>query len=201
MTRGSELRKAITEKFDEELEFFKGWMHRPKAVGAIMPTSSVTARRMASVIDAHSGLPVLELGPGTGVITKAILARGVKPHDLYAIEYSAEFMRHLQSRYSGVNFIHGDAFDLDTTLGERKDLVFDSIISAVPMLNFPVTQRIAYLEDLLGRLPPGRPVVQITYGPMSPIPAGRGDYTVEHFDFIIRNIPPARLWIYRRMAH
>jgi phosphatidylethanolamine/phosphatidyl-N-methylethanolamine N-methyltransferase len=201
MTRGSELRKAFVEKFDEELEFFKGWMHRPKAVGAIMPTSSITAKRMASVVNVHSGLPVLELGPGTGVITKAILARGVKPEDLYAIEYSAEFMRHLESRYSGVNFIQGDAFDLDTTLGDRKNLVFDSIISAVPMLNFPVSQRIAYLEDLLNRLPLGRPVIQITYGPMSPIPAGRGDYTVKHFDFIIRNIPPARLWIYRRLAH
>jgi phosphatidylethanolamine/phosphatidyl-N-methylethanolamine N-methyltransferase len=201
MKSGSELRKALADKFDDELKFFKGWMDKPKAVGSIVPTSSVTARRMASIIDTNSRLPVLEVGPGTGVITKAILARGVKPHDLYAIEYSAEFMRHLQSRYSGVNFIHGDAFDLDTTLGECKDLVFDSIISAVPMLNFPVTQRIAYLEDLLGRLPPGRPVVQITYGPMSPIPAGRGDYTVEHFDFVIRNIPPARLWIYRRLAH
>ncbi|KQZ82813.1 SAM-dependent methyltransferase [Mesorhizobium sp. Root157] len=201
MARGSGLRKTLAAKFDDELKFFKGWMHKPKAVGAIVPTSSVTARRMASVIDIKSGMPVLELGPGTGVITKAILAHGVKPEDLYSVEYSADFVHHLRSHFPGVNVIEGDAFDLDKTLGDKRHLKFDSVISGVPLLNFPVSQRVAYLSGLLDRLSPGRPVVQLTYGPMSPIPAGRGDYTVEHFDFIIRNIPPTRLWIYRRAAH
>ncbi len=201
MARGSGLRKTLAAKFDDELKFFKGWIDKPKAVGAIVPTSSVTARRMASVIDIGSGLPVLELGPGTGVITKAILARGVKPQDLYSVEYSADFVRHLRSHFPGVNVIEGDAFDLDGTLGDKSGLKFDTVVSGVPLLNFPVRRRVAYLDGLLDRLPPGRPVVQLTYGPMSPIPAGRGDYTVEHFDFILRNIPPTRLWIYRRAAH
>ena len=91
-----------------------------------------------------------------------------------------------------------DAFSLDETLGDKRDLVFDAVVSGVPLLNFPVPQRIAYLEDLLSRIPAGRPVVQLTYGPRSPIPAGRGSYTVEHFDFVMRNIPPTRLWIYRK---
>lgn len=201
MTRGSGLRKTLAAKFDDELKFFKGWIHKPKAVGAIVPTSSITARRMASVIDIKSGLPVLELGPGTGVITKAILAHGVKPENLYAVEYSHEFVHHLRSHFPRVNVIEGDAFNLDKTLGDKRDLKFDSVVSGVPLLNFPVRQRIAYLNGLLDRLPHGRPVVQLTYGPMSPIPAGRGDYTVEHFDFILRNIPPTRLWIYRRATH
>ena len=85
MTIHPGLRK-FAERFDEELRFFKGWIDKPRAVGSIVPTSSVTARRMASVIETGSGLPVLELGPGTGVITKAILERGVKPENLYAIE-------------------------------------------------------------------------------------------------------------------
>ena len=79
MARGSGLRKSLATKFDDELRFFKGWMDKPKAVGSIIPTSSVTARRMASIIDLGSKLPVLELGPGTGVVTRAILKRGVKP--------------------------------------------------------------------------------------------------------------------------
>jgi phosphatidylethanolamine/phosphatidyl-N-methylethanolamine N-methyltransferase len=198
MTRGSGLRKALAEKFDDELKFFKGWIDKPKAVGSIVPTSSVTARKMASVIDPGSGLPVLEVGPGTGVITRAILARGVKPENLYTVEYSADFVRHLRRLYPKVNVIEGDAFNLAATLGDRRGMVFESIISGVPLLNFPVAQRIAYLEDLLNRLPDGRPVVQLTYGPLSPIPPGRGSYTVEHFHFIVRNIPPTQLWIYRR---
>jgi len=198
MARVSGFRKAFAEKFDDELRFFKGWIDRPKSVGSIVPTSSVTARRMASVIDLNSGLPVLEVGPGTGVITRAILARGVKPKNLYTVEYSPEFVRHLRQHFRDVNVIEGDAFDLGRTLGDRQDLRFDSVISGVPLLNFPVERRIAYLESLLDRIPHGRPVVQLTYGPRSPIPPGIGDYTVEHFHFIIRNIPPTQLWIYRR---
>jgi phosphatidylethanolamine/phosphatidyl-N-methylethanolamine N-methyltransferase len=198
MAHGPGLKQALAEKFDEELQFFKGWIERPKAVGSIVPTSSVTARQMASVVDPGSGLPVLEVGPGTGVITRAILARGVKPENLYAVEYSPEFVQHLRRLYPRVNVIEGDAFNLSAALGGHRDLTFDSVISGVPLLNFPVAQRIAYLESLLERIPPGRPVVHLTYGPLSPIPAGRGDYTVEHFHFVFRNIPPTQLWIYRR---
>ncbi|MBZ9677956.1 phospholipid N-methyltransferase PmtA [Mesorhizobium sp. ES1-1] len=201
MTRSHGLRKALAEKFDDELKFFRGWIDKPKAVGSIVPTSSVTARKMASIINPKSGLPVLEVGPGTGVITRAILAQGVRPENLYAVEYSSDFVRHLRRQYPGVNVIEGDAFNLDETLGDKSGMMFDSVVSGVPLLNFPVAQRVAYVESLLDRIPAGRPVVQLTYGPMSPIPAGRGNYTVKHFDFIIRNIPPTQLWIYRREAH
>lgn len=190
--------QRLTRRFDEELKFIKGWIDQPRAVGAMLPTSSVTARRMASVVNPESGLPVLELGPGTGVITKAILERGVAPEKLYSIEYSADFVEHLIEQFPGVNIIEGDAFNLDETLGENRGLTFDTIVSGVPLLNFPVEQRVAYVEDLLDRVPPGRPIVQLTYGPKSPVPAGKGNYVVEHLDFVLRNFPPTQLWLYRR---
>ena len=192
------LKERLGRKFDEEIRFFKGMMQGPKTVGSIVPTSSITAKKMASVINLNSGLPVLELGPGTGAITKAILGRGVKPDRLVAVEYSTDFYNHLVRLYPGVHFINGDAFDLDTTLGALKGQTFDSVISAVPLLNFPMQARIALLESLLDRMPAGRPVVQISYGPVSPIIARPERYHIQHFDFIVRNIPPAQLWIYRR---
>lgn len=192
------IRQSLAQRFEEELRFFRGWLDKPRAVGAIMPTSSITARRMASVINPSSGLPVLELGAGTGVITKAILQTGIQPQNVWSVEYSPDFVRHLRWDYPGVNIIHGDAFNLDKTLGSQRNTQFDSIISGVPLLNFPVPARIAYLEDLLDRVAPGRPVIQITYGPRSPVPPGKGNYMVEHFDFIMRNFPPAQLWVYRR---
>lgn len=173
-------------------------MDGPKAVGAIMPTSSVTARSMASVVNPASGLPVLELGPGTGVITRAILARGVAPADLVSIEYSVDFHARLQVDFPGVRFIRGDAFDLDTTLAGLDTGLFDSVVSGIPLLNFPMAARVALIEDLLDRLPPGRPVVQFSYGPSSPVMARGASFEVVHHDFVLRNVPPARLWIYRR---
>lgn len=201
MTITSGLRKAFVGKFDEELRFFRGWIDKPKAVGAIIPTSSITARRMASVVDPRSGNLVLELGPGTGVITRAILDRGVRPEDLVAIEYSREFIDRLETDFPGVNFVHGSAFDLEDILAPWKGRTVDSVISAIPLLNFPVGERVVLLERLLDLMPPGRPVMQITYGAVSPIPAGRGTYSLERFDFIVRNIPPAHLWVYRRVAN
>ncbi len=192
------LKERLGRKFDEEIRFFKGWIDGPKSVGAILPTSAVTARRMASVINPASGLPVLELGPGTGIITKAILGRGVAPENIVSIEYSRDFYRHLKKTIPGVNFINGDAFDLETTLADWRDRKFDAVVSAIPMLSFPMEKRIALLEDLLDRMPPGRPVVQITYSPVSPIDARPDRFHIRHLDFVVRNIPPAQLWVYSR---
>lgn len=192
------LKEHISRKFDEEVRFFKGWQRDKKGVGALIPTSSITARRMASVINPGSGLPVLELGAGTGVITKAILERGLPPHDIVAIEYSPAFHRDLTARFPQVDFRLGDAFNLDETLGERRHEQFDCVISGVPMLSFPPEKRVSLLRDLLSRIPAGRPVIQITYSPMSPVPTMPDLYTISHFDFVVRNIPPAQLWLYRR---
>ncbi|MBY3037501.1 methyltransferase domain-containing protein [Rhizobium leguminosarum] len=192
------VKERFGKRFDDEIRFFRGMMQGPKTVGSIVPTSSITAKRMASVVDIHSGLPVLELGPGTGAITKAILGRGVRPENLVAIEYSTDFHKHLQRTYPGVHFINGDAFDLQTTLGSFSGLSFDSVVSGIPLLNFPMAKRISLLESLLDRLPAGRPMVQISYGAISPIAANPDRYHIQHFDFVMRNIPPAQLWIYKR---
>jgi phosphatidylethanolamine/phosphatidyl-N-methylethanolamine N-methyltransferase len=192
------IKSRIAEKFDDEIRFIKGMMSTPKTVGAIMPTSARMANRMASVINTDSGLPVLELGPGTGVITKAILDKGVKPENLVSVEYSSEFVRHLRSKYPGVNFINGDAFSLAETLENYRGQKFDCVISGIPLLNFPMHQRVKLIEDLLKLIPVGRPIVQFSYGPVSPVVARPDSYTIKHFDFIVRNIPPAQIWHYRK---
>lgn len=192
------VKERFGKRFDDEIRFFRGMMQGPKTVGSIVPTSSITAKRMASVVNINSGLPVLELGPGTGAITKAILGHGVRPENLVAIEYSTDFYEHLQRTYPGVHFINGDAFDLQTTLGSFSDLTFDSVVSGIPLLNFPMAKRISLLESLLDRLPAGRPMMQISYGAISPIAANPDRYHIQHYDFVMRNIPPAQLWIYRR---
>ncbi|MBX9454790.1 MAG: methyltransferase domain-containing protein [Rhizobium sp.] len=192
------IRNRIAEKFDDEIRFIKGVMSTPKTVGAIMPTSSRMAARMASIIDTASGLPVLELGPGTGVITKAILDKGVAPENVVSVEYSGEFVRHLRGKYPGVNFINGDAFSLAETLENYRGKQFDCVISGIPLLNFPMHQRVKLIEDLLKLVPVGRPVVQFSYGPVSPVVARPDSYVIKHFDFIVRNIPPAQIWHYRK---
>jgi phosphatidylethanolamine/phosphatidyl-N-methylethanolamine N-methyltransferase len=198
MTAMAALRKSLSRRFDEELRFIRSWRESPKTTGAILPSGNVMARKMASVVEPSSGLPVLEIGPGTGVMTRAILERGVPAERLFLIEFSATFARRLRADFPGVNVIQGDAFELSRTLGEHAGLTFDSVISSLPLLSFPVEKRIALIEGLLDRLPAGRPVVQFSYQPFSPVPPGRGNYEVEIFRHILRNIPPAKTWLYTR---
>lgn len=194
------LRHRLASKFDDEIRFIRGMMAEPKTVGAIVPTSARMAAKMASVIETGSGLPVLELGPGTGVITKAILARGVAPENLVSVEYSSQFYDHLVDKFPGVNFINGDAFDIEETLARYRGQKFDCVISGIPLLNFPMHARVKLVESLLDLMPPGRPVVQFSYGPKSPVAARPERYRVEHFDIVFLNIPPAQIWHYRK-AH
>ena len=196
MVRG--LKERLGRKFDEEIRFFKGWQRDKKGVGALIPTSGITARRMASIIDVSSGLSVLELGAGTGVITKAILERGISSGQLVSVEYAAHFCEMLRERFPDIDVRNGDVFDLDKVLAERHSEIFDCVVSAVPMLSFPLDKRIALMNSLLSRIPRGRPVIQITHGPLSPLPPMPHLYTISHFDFVVRNIRPAQLWLYRR---
>jgi phosphatidylethanolamine/phosphatidyl-N-methylethanolamine N-methyltransferase len=194
----SQLKDKVANRLESELRFFKGWLDQPRAVGTPFPTSSHTGRAMASVINLESGLPVLEIGPGTGVITREILKSGLEPAKLFAVECSPEFAASLQLCFPGVHVLTGSAFELDGALGEMKDTVFDCVISAIPLLNFDMADRLSYLEDMLDRVPVGRPVIQVTYGPKSPVPPGSGSFAVNRADFILRNVPPAHLWTYRR---
>lgn len=194
------LKDRLASKFDDEIRFIRGMMAEPKTVGAIMPTSARMAAKMASIIDTGSGLPVLELGPGTGVITKAILAMGVKPENLVSVEYSTQFYDHLVEKFPGVHFINGDAFNIEETLAAYRGQKFDCVISGIPLLNFPMHARVKLVESLLDLMAPGRPVVQFSYGPKSPVAKRPEIYKVEHFDIILRNIPPAQIWHYKK-AH
>ena len=193
------LRDKLSAKIGSRLDFAKSLINKPKTVGAIAPTSARMAAKMASVIRPDSGLPVLEFGPGTGVITKAILATGIAPENVVSIEYSADFLSGLRRRYSHVNFVHGDAFEISKIAADLGIERFDCVISALPLLNFAMTQRIRLINASLEMIEPGRPMVQFSYSPRPPVPPRTRHFSVSHLDTIIRNIPPARIWTYQRI--
>lgn len=182
----------------DRLRFFAALLRAPRQVSAVTPTSQLTAAEMARPIDVASGLPVLELGPGTGPITRAILDRGVPPEKLYLIEYAADLCRHLERTFPGVNVIHGDAFDLDATLSGYDVPLFDCVISAIPLVTFGHERGNALLEGALARVPPGRPMVQITYSNTAPLTPRDTRVRCERSARILRNLPPASVWLYSR---
>jgi phosphatidylethanolamine/phosphatidyl-N-methylethanolamine N-methyltransferase len=181
-------------RFSDQFAFFREWTRNAKTVGSVWPTSAP----MASVIDLSSGLPVLEIGPGTGPITKKILATGLAPSLLWTLEYSHDFAAKLHLQFPEIHVVEGDAFNLHATLGDNAPRQFDCAISGLPLLNFPVATRVAFVESVLDRLPAGRPLIQFSYGPKSPVPSGLGNYRVHRHGMVLRNVPPAQLWVYSR---
>ena len=128
----------MTTTFADNLRFLRALITRPKNIGAVLPSGPALANAMARQITARG--PVLELGPGTGAITAAILDHGTPPESLTCVEYDGDFARHLRARFAGVNIVQGDAFDLDRTLS-APHLQFAAILSGLPLLNFPVAAR------------------------------------------------------------
>ena len=186
--------------FATKFAFYREWLRNPKVVGAIAPSSAHVAEKMASVIRPGCRLPVLELGPGTGVTTKAILDRGLAPSRLVCVEYSEIFLGGLRQRHPGVNFVHGDAFGISQIAADLGIDVFGTVVSALPLLTFPIGHRIRLVETILGLLAPQGRMVQFSYMLKPPVPALPGSYSVSHLTTVFCNLPPARLWIYQRAA-
>ena len=165
-----------------------------------MPTGSALAKSMASYVNAKSPSPVLELGPGTGTITEAILETGLPPKQLTALEFSKEFVASLKTQFPSINLVQGDAFDLESVFPLETTIKFSAVISALPLLNFETNLRENLIKDMLERMEPGAPFVQFSYGAVSPLPKNDELYSTKADDWIVKNIPPARVWVYRRIT-
>lgn len=194
---------AIGHKVRDEVRFLKNWIDKPLMIGAVAPSSPQLARLMASHVDpARPGL-VVELGPGTGVVTQALLARGIAPERIVSIEYNGDFCSLLRQRYPGVHFVHGDAYRLPHALA---DIVGDephpiaAVVSSLPLFTRPLPERTRLLDDSFARMAPGSPFIQFSYALVSPVPHGATRFEIERSGWVMRNLPPARVWIYRRFA-
>ncbi len=192
-------RSRLASKLGGKLDFYKGWLSNPKGVGAIAPSSPAMARKMAEETRVGNDKKVLEVGPGTGVFTGAILARGVHPDNLFAIEYNKSFLPGLRQRFPEVTFIHGDALDIEAIAREQSIEKFDTIISGLPLLNFPSAKRVQFVESMLDHLEPGRPLIQFSYGLSPPVPVSSNHFVAQHLGSVFGNLPPARIWAYKRV--
>lgn len=185
------------ETLRDALRFLRRLLARPAQIGAIAPSSAALARAMAREVDPGRAGPILELGPGTGVVTAALIARGIAPERIVSVEFDAELGRLMTGRFPRVHVICGDAFDLTPTLGADWEQPFAAIVSSLPLRNQPMVRRQALVESGLRRLMPGAPFVQFSYGLQPPVPPG-DSFRVTQTAFVLINLPPARVWVYRR---
>ncbi|NIX78339.1 class I SAM-dependent methyltransferase [Microvirga terricola] len=177
------------------LHFFKAWIADPKYVGAIAPSGNALAEVITSEISRTSG-PVLELGPGTGVFTEALLNKGLRQEELTLIEYGSDFARLLHHRFPRARVLWMDASRL-AHHGLFEGAPLGAVVSGIPLLNLPPRKIIRILSGSFRYMRPGAAFYQFTYGPRCPIsrpmldrlglkasPVGRA----------IANVPPASVY-------
>jgi phosphatidylethanolamine/phosphatidyl-N-methylethanolamine N-methyltransferase len=181
----------------DELRFWRSLVARPRSIGAIAPSSPALARRIALQVDPACPGAVLELGPGTGVVTEALVARGISVDRLIAVEADPDLAQLMRERFPDLRVIEGDAFDLDRTLPHEASGPLAATVSGLPLLNFPPLKRRALIASALARMPAGQPFVQFSYGFTAPVPGDR-ELSVEQVGLVLANLPPARVWVYRR---
>jgi len=198
----SHMRKAADEakaRFEDDARFLKSWIDSPGRTGAVAPSSPFLARRMASYVDPQSEGPIVEIGPGTGPVTEALIARGIDESRLVLVEFCPEFCELLRRRFPRATVIEGDAYALSTTLAGHLAEPASAVVSSLPLFNRPPPERVALVEDAFAHvLRAGAPFIQFTYAVISPVPRKGTGLKAHVSDWVLRNIPPARVWVYRR---
>ena len=185
-------------RLDDEVRFIRSWIERPLAIGAVTPSGKILARAMARYVDPNSNGPIVELGPGTGPVTEALVEAGVAPSRLVLVEFNPSFCRILRSRYPEATIVQGDAYSLRRLLEALLIQPAAAVVSGLPLVTKPIKQRLRLIRDAIDLMVPGAPFVQFTYSVAAPLPKRFGGFSVESSGRIWMNIPPARVWVYRK---
>jgi phosphatidylethanolamine/phosphatidyl-N-methylethanolamine N-methyltransferase len=185
-------------RLDDEVRFLRSWIEKPLHMGAVMPSGRVLARTMAQYVDIGSNGPVVELGPGTGAITSALIDHGVDQKRLVLVEYNPGFCALLRDRYPQAMVVQGDAYRLRDTLWNVLGMPATAVVSGLPLVTKPMLTRLKLIRDAFGALAPGAPFVQFTYSVAPPIPKSLPGVSTEASERIWMNLPPARVWVYRK---
>jgi phosphatidylethanolamine/phosphatidyl-N-methylethanolamine N-methyltransferase len=185
-------------RLDDEVRFLRSWIEKPLHVGAVMPSGRLLARTMAQYVEIDSDGPVIELGPGTGAITSALLHRGVNQKRLVLVEYNPGFCALLRDRYPQAKVVQGDAYTLRDTLWNVLSAPASAVVSGLPLVTKPMQTRLKLIRDAFAALAPGAPFVQFTYSVAPPIPKSLPGVSTEASERIWMNLPPARVWVYRK---
>src|ERR1700758_232436 len=185
-------------RLDDEVRFLRSWIEKPLHMGAVMPSGRFLARTMAQYVDKDGEDPIIELGPGTGAITSALIDHGVDQRRLVLVEYNPSFCALLRDRYPQAKVVQGDAYPLRDPLWNVLRAPAAAIVSGLPLVTKPMLTRLRLIRDAFATLAPGAPFVQYTYSVVPPIPKSLPGVSTEASERIWMNLPPARVWVYRK---
>ena len=178
--------------------FLQEWLANPKRTGSVVPSSKRLAAAMAKWLPSNRDSYVLELGPGTGVVTESLLKHGLREDKLVAIERNPKLASLLRERFPAATIITGDAWQMDTLLRHRNIDSVGAIMSSLPLLNFSVEEAEALAGKIRSVLAPNGNWVQYSYGIHKLRPRGADSFNLHASKIIWFNLPPARVSVFQK---
>jgi phosphatidylethanolamine/phosphatidyl-N-methylethanolamine N-methyltransferase len=175
----------------------KEWLRQPLGVASVKPSSQALGRAMARQIPGVNAR-VLELGPGTGPLTRAILDYGIAPENLYLIERNPNFAALMQQKFPNLHCITGDATALDRILPANLIGDFDAVVSGLPLLSMRRETRRQIVQQSFAVMRPGGVYIQFTFGLIPPFDPKHLNLRVRLAARVWENFPPATVWVYQQ---
>jgi phosphatidylethanolamine/phosphatidyl-N-methylethanolamine N-methyltransferase len=192
-------KKFIAALTDTTL-FLQEWFANPQRTGSVAPSSRQLAAAMAHWLPANPDSFVLELGPGTGAVTDALIKRGLREDRLVAIERNPKMARLLREKFPRAQIINGDAWHLDHLLRSRREPIesVGAVISSLPLLNFPPEEAEALTQKIRSVLEPDGNWVQYSYHLGKKQVRGAASFKLRASKIVWLNFPPARVSVFKK---
>ncbi len=179
--------------------FFKRWVSNPLQMGSVVPSSPALCRRVARQVRRTPDEAVLELGAGTGVISRALLASGVPPARLLVVEIVPSMAAHLREVLPGVTVIEGDARALPSLIAPEWHGRIGSVVCGIPLVLLKKQEQRRFI-DAIEAVAPGRGFLHYSYCATSPLPARSHALDKRREAWTPLNFPPASVWRYTPLA-
>jgi len=191
----------MSSGISEALFFLRSWISDPLRVAAVAPSGEALARLITSEIDGDTG-PVMELGPGTGAFTRALLGRGVDERDLLLVEIDPRFGAMLSLKFPSARIVPVDAARL-RHMEKLEEIRLGAVVSGLPLLSMSPRKVLLILKGAFDLLEADASFFQFTYGTRCPVPAqvlARLGLVAHRMGGTFRNLPPASVYRISRRA-
>ncbi len=192
--------RSIYTPVIEALNFLTLWFRRPRSIGAITPSGRRLAAAIAREVDFSRPGVIVELGGGTGSITRALVERAAGKAEIVVVEREPTLCALLSARFPGIRVLQGDARDLRRLLANSGIGPVKAVVSGLPLLSLTQATCRRIVRESFAVLEPDGVFVQFTYGIASPVRASharRVGVEGRRTGWILGNLPPAALWCYR----
>ncbi|MEO6799416.1 MAG: methyltransferase domain-containing protein [Rhodanobacter sp.] len=188
---------------NSRLTFFRQWLRHPLRTSSITPSGRQLASMMAAAVSRDSE-SVIELGAGTGVITRALIKHGIRPERLLVVEMNDVLHGVLKEAFPRAHVVCGDARALQTLTSQTGTFgthPVGAVVSSLGLLAMPASVQHDILAAAFEVLAPAGVFVQYTYGPSRPVTPGvcaALGLRARCEGRAWRNLPPASVYVYSR---